>query len=112
MQIIDKPGVRISVLVSVRDPKLKAGVCSKLHFSGSYAPGAGVWLTPGAYEPEKCRLDHNPAYTITGRHEQKIISTTPAPGAYEPEKCRLDHNPAYTIVGRHEQKIIKLSKSK
>lgn len=38
------PGVRVSVRVSVRDPKLYAGVCSKLHFSGSYAPGAGVWL--------------------------------------------------------------------
>lgn len=62
-------------------------------------------LAPGAYSPEKCKLDHQAAFSFGTRPEQKIKSDAPAPNQYSPEKCNLDHHAAYSFGTRTEQKI-------
>lgn len=58
---------------------------------------------PGAYEVEKVKLDHTPAYTFGMKRKELVRNDTPAPGHYEPEKAKLDSTVAYSFGTKHKE---------
>uniref|UniRef100_A0A182T5F5 Uncharacterized protein n=1 Tax=Anopheles maculatus TaxID=74869 RepID=A0A182T5F5_9DIPT len=52
---------------------------------------------PGAYNPDKVKLDHSPAYSFGIKHKGETLRDTPAPSAYQPEKCKNDCSPAFSF---------------